>query len=261
MARPKIDILLVEDDDADAIRVEVMLRRAEDVSFQVQRAVSLKAALTVMEIRRPHLVLLDLSLSDYQGYDTAVEFARSTDVPFVVLTGNDDLHMAMRCTSLGAQDYVLKSDVQAKPLERTLIMAIKRAANAAAEREMELASRDIVLEDEDKATVSILRPRISRLVEAVEDLEAYIRRNAPRLSDDVEAIFAKHDVDVTIKSLRDTLRIHADREAAQPRKRRISDQALDSVDMVIEKRGGVAFGDAAEAEHNLLDIIHRRDAR
>lgn len=258
MARPDIDVLLVEDDEGDAHRIEVMLRRAEDVRFRVRNAVSLKAALTVIEAARPSVVLLDLSLADYQGYDTVVEFTRQTDVPFVVLTGNDDLQMAMRCVNLGAQDYVLKNDVTAKPLERTLLMAMRRAANAEAHRELERVSRELVMEDNEAATVSLLRPQVSQLVECVEDLENYIRKNAPGLMDDVRSILDKHDADVTIKSLRDTLRLHADRRSE--RARRISDQALKAVDSVINKRKGAEERlSTPEAEANLLDIIARRE--
>jgi len=256
VARPKIEVLLVEDDEADAHRVEVMLRRAEDVNFHVRRAISLKAALTVIQAFPPAVVLLDLSLEDYQGYDTVVEFAKRTNVPFVVLTGNDDLTMAMRCVNLGAQDYVLKNDVQAKPLERTLLMAIRRSANATAHREMERMSRTMVLEDGEAATVSLLRPQVSQIIECIEDLESYIRKNAPGLMDDVRAILDKHQADLTIKSLRDTLRLHADRTSDRPR--RISDQALRAVDSVIDKRRPDSLRPSVpEADADLLDIIAR----
>lgn len=263
--RPEIDVLLVEDDEADAHRVEVMLRRAEDVLFRVRKAVSLRAALTVIEAVRPALVLLDLSLEDFQGYDTVVEYAKQTDVPFLVLTGNDDLTMAMRCVSLGAQDYILKNDIQAKPLERTILMAVKRASNAEVTRELERASRELVMEDDDAATVSMLRPPVSRLIETIEDLENYVRKNSPGLLDDVRSILDKHDADVTIKELRDTLRLHAD-QSRQRSKRRISGQALRAVDSVIEKRRP-SMGDAetiveavttSEADRQLLDLIQKR---
>ena len=269
MGRPQINVLLVEDDEADAHRVEVMLKRAEDVRFRVRKAVSLKAALIVVESEQTDVVLLDLSLSDYQGYDTVVEFARQTDVPFVVLTGNDDLTMAMRCVGLGAQDYVLKDDVTAKPLERTVLMAVKRDSNQRASRNLEMASREMMFGDDEKATVSLLRPQVSQLVETIEDLESYLRKNAPGLMDDVRSILDKHDTDVTLKALRDTLRLHADHESgrgsAGPR-RRISDQALKAVDGVIgkHKRPDDASKTlriaTSEADGDLLDIIHRRES-
>lgn len=259
MPRPLVDLLLVEDDEADAHRIEVMLQRAEDVQFRVRKATSLKAALTVIEATRPDVVLLDLSLEDYQGYDTVVEFAKQTEVPFLVLTGNDDLTMAMRCVNLGAQDYVLKNDVQAKPLERSVLMALRRSVNAKAHRELERASRELVMDDPELATVSLLRPQVSQLIECIEDLESYIRRNAPGLMDDVRAILDKHSADVTIKALRDTLRLHADRTSDRPRSPRISDQAMKAVDSVIGKRRpSVARPSVPEADVDLLDIITRR---
>jgi DNA-binding response OmpR family regulator len=273
MARTQVSVLLVEDDESEAHRVAVMLKRAEDVRFKVQNVVSLKAALMVVDLRRPDIVLLDLSLDDFQGYDTVVEFAKRSNVPFIVLTGNDDLTMAMRCVSLGAQDYVLKGDVRAKPLERTILMALKRASNAQVARELELVSRELVFENDEQATASLLRPQVSQLAEAIEDLEGFIHKNAPGLSADVRSILDKHDVDVTIKALRDTLRLHADLEGERKsdRPRRISHQALKAVDAVIEKRRPVDSSVSAEAGHgppsgpgadrSLLEIITRREQR
>lgn len=260
MPRPVIDVLLVEDDEADAHRIEVMLKRSEDVVFRVKHAVTLKAALTVIGMKPPCVVLLDLSLDDFQGYDTVVEYTKSADVPFVVLTGNDDMQMAMRCVSLGAQDYVLKNDVQAKPLERTILLALRRASNERASMELDQASRAVVFESGDQATVSMLRPKISRMIEVIEDVENYLRKNAPGLMADVRSILDKYDTDVTIKGLRDVLRLHASRSSfPPPRERKISDHALKAVDSVVKKRKPPSVESPADADQNLLDIIRRRE--
>ena len=196
--------------------------------------VSLKAALQVLEIKEFDLVLLDLSLPDSHGYETVTEFAKAADVPFIVLTGNDDMAMAMRTTRLGAQDYLLKTEVQAKPLERALCVAVGKAGSEREKRRRSYETLNQLIPPE-QATVALLQPRISHLMEAVEDLEGYIRINAPNLLEDVLALLDKHKVQETIKEARDILRMKSDQERSTKR-RRISDAAMRVLDSVSEKR-------------------------
>jgi len=261
MGRPQISVLLVEDDEADAHQIQVMLKQAEDVQFSVEVAHSLKAGLQVVEIHPPDIVLLDLSLPDYQGYDTVVEFTRGASVPFVVLTGNEELQMAMRSVDLGAQDYVLKNEIAAKPLERAIIVATRRAYKEQVHRSLEIQSREVVLSDGDKATVSMLRPHISRLVESIEDIVGFLRKNSPGLMPDIRALMDKHGVDVTIKQLRDTLRLDADRD----QRRRISERGMRSLKGILDRR---SLDDDEEEKTPvdvpdavLLEIIERRNTK
>jgi DNA-binding response OmpR family regulator len=261
MARPSIYVLLVEDDSAEAQYVARMLKRAEDVEFAVEHVTSLKSALQVLQMSEPDIVLLDLSLPDSHGYDTVVEFTKHSNVPFIVLTGNDDLQMAMRAVGLGAQDYIIKGEAQAKPLERSVCVAAKRAANERVHRELEHKSRAMVFDEGDQATVSILRPQVSRLVEALEDLKQFLHLNAPGMDQDVKVLLDKYDTDVTVKNVRDTLRLHAD-HAEPVRSKKVSDAAIRAVDSVITKRRvSVAPESPAEADATLLDILSRREGR
>lgn len=267
MARPLIRVLLVEDEQSDADYILRMLKRAEEVTFEVERVVSLKSALQVIELEAPDIALLDLSLPDSHGYDTVVEFVKhlDEDVPFVVLTGNDDMSMAMRCVGLGAQDYILKNEIQPKPLERALIVVARRNEKARTRRQLEHKSREMVFDNKDHATVSMIRAPVSQLLEAFEDLRRYLDVNAPNLQADVQTLLGKYDVDSTVQVIRDTLRLHADRKSQRPgaRPKQISDAALKAVDSVIGRRAkrlSSIPADAAEADAMLLDIMKRREA-
>jgi len=262
--RLALSVLLVEDDDGEAIYVEKMLKRAEEADFKVRRAVSLKAALMVVEAVRPDLVLLDLSLPDVHGYETATEFSKATDVPFIVLTGNDDIQMAMRTTALGAQDYLIKGEVQAKPLERAILMAVRRHARQSVQRKRTHETIASLIPD-DKATVAMLQPRVSHLVEAVEDLENYLRANAPGLLGDVEALMDKHEVPSTIKEIRDLLRFAEQEEGerkGRPARRSLSDAALQVMDSVSQKRPMASKSPKSweEAEQIWEDVISKGEA-
>lgn len=267
MPRPTIRVLLVEDEQSDADYILRMLKRAEEATFLVDRVVSLKSALQVVEMDAPDIVLLDLSLPDSHGYDTVVEFVKhiDEDVPFVVLTGNDDMGMAMRCVGLGAQDYILKNEIQPKPLERALVVIARRNEKARTRRELDHKSRELVFDNKDHATVSMIRAPVSQLLEAFDDLRRYLEVNAPKLGPDIQSLLGKYDTDSIIQAIRDTLRLHADRKSQRPgaRPRQISDAALRAVDSVIERRAKHRHSvpaDAAEADATLLDIMKRREA-
>lgn len=231
--KPSIAVLLVEDDEAEAVYIQKMLKQAEEARFEVRHVVTLKAALTLIDAVRPDIVLLDLSLPDYHGYDTAMEFSKHCNVPFIVLTGNDDMQMAMRTTGLGAQDYLIKGEVQAKPLERAILTSLRRDAQRSRERRRTHQSMAQVIPP-DKATVAMMIPRVSNLLEAFEDMENFLRNNAPGLNEDVQALLLKHEVPSTIKELRDMIRM--DDEMNRPRPRRsISDAAMEIMDSVEKK--------------------------
>ncbi|MEO5344950.1 MAG: cyclic nucleotide-binding domain-containing protein [Magnetococcus sp. YQC-9] len=71
------------------------------------------------------LLLLDLNLSDSQGYEqTFVRMqAMAFDTPIIVFTGMDDDDQAIKAVEDGAQDYLIKGQVN----RRTLVRAIQHA--------------------------------------------------------------------------------------------------------------------------------------
>ena len=74
------------------------------------------------------VVLLDLNLPDSQGFDTFHRVhAAAGDLPIVLLTGVDDDEMGLRLVQEGAQDYLVKKQVNRDSLARALRYAIERA--------------------------------------------------------------------------------------------------------------------------------------
>jgi serine phosphatase RsbU (regulator of sigma subunit) len=131
-------LLLVEDDDGDAFLVTELLDSA-GAEADVTRA------RTVAEARRllqrgpePDCVLLDLGLPDATGLDalTAIrETARS--VALVVLTGDVDRARGLAAVAAGAQDYLVKSQVDEDRLDRSVRYAVERC-------HAEIASRSLL---------------------------------------------------------------------------------------------------------------------
>jgi diguanylate cyclase len=123
----KPQLLLVEDNPGDALLVQTMLRAALDDSFELIQAIRLDQACRELEERGVACVLLDLSLPDAHGLDAVTRIrSAAPDVPIVVLTGLDDEDMGLAAVQGGAQDYLIKGQVDPGLISRSIRYAIER---------------------------------------------------------------------------------------------------------------------------------------
>jgi two-component system, cell cycle response regulator len=121
-----IRTLLVEDDDTYARLVTAVLNEQAN-SFLVEHVDRVSHAIELLDERRFDVVLLDLSLPDGSGLDTLFRAAEhSHGVPLVVISGTDDEHLAVQAVKIGAQDYLIKGEVENGILPRSLRYAIER---------------------------------------------------------------------------------------------------------------------------------------
>jgi DNA-binding response OmpR family regulator len=104
-------ILLVEDDDGLA---NVYMMRLEVEGFEVRRVSNGEEALTVVLEYRPNLVLLDVMMPEVDGFDV-LDILRNTpqtgDLKIIVLTALSQDTDRQRAKDLGADDYLVKSQV------------------------------------------------------------------------------------------------------------------------------------------------------
>ncbi len=127
MPENEIQVLLVEDNPLHARMLRGFLDEIRTPRFPVAHEDNLTAGLNRAEEQRFDVVLLDLVLPDSQGLDTFLRWkARAPHVPVVVLTGLDDMGLATRAVENGAQDYLLKSQINGALLSRSLRYAVER---------------------------------------------------------------------------------------------------------------------------------------
>ena len=122
-----IRVLLIEDQQPDAVLLEYTLTEAAPGRFTVTRADRLAMALELLRRQPFDVILADLGLPDSQGADTFVRLRQQANhLPIIVLTGFDDEHMAVATVQAGAQDYLVKGRVPGDLLVRALQYAIER---------------------------------------------------------------------------------------------------------------------------------------
>ncbi|GGK96187.1 serine/threonine phosphatase [Mangrovihabitans endophyticus] len=138
-APERLRVLLVEDDEGDAFLVRELLSEA-GAPFDLVVATSLSGARPLM--RGVHCVLLDLGLPDAEGIDGLRRFLSIAGSAAVcVLTGRSDEHLGVAAVAEGAQDYLVKGQVDGVLLVRALRYAVERKRadeNARRLREVEL---------------------------------------------------------------------------------------------------------------------------
>ena len=127
MEECSIRILLIEDNPGDARLVKEMLAEGDPGSFYLSHAERLSEGLTRLKEDDFQVVLLDLSLPDAQGLDTVSQVcAQAPHVPAVVLTGLDDETLAIRAVQEGAQDYLVKGQMDYHLLKKSIRYGIER---------------------------------------------------------------------------------------------------------------------------------------
>ncbi|OJF11037.1 PP2C family protein-serine/threonine phosphatase [Couchioplanes caeruleus] len=139
VAPERLRILLVEDDEGDAFLVRELLAEA-GASFDLRIATTLREARDMM--RGVQCVLLDLGLPDAEGIDGLRKLlALAGSAAVCVLTGRSDEHLGVQAVAEGAQDYLVKGQVDGVLLVRALRYAVERKRadeNAQRLREAEL---------------------------------------------------------------------------------------------------------------------------
>ena len=123
--RPQV--LLVEDNPGDARMIWEMLAEVKGAQFDLKYADRLSTGLERLATGGIDVILLDLSLPDSGGLDTfAKVYAQAPQVPIIVLTGLDDEALAVEAVRGGAQDYLVKGQVNGNLLVRAIRYAIER---------------------------------------------------------------------------------------------------------------------------------------
>jgi signal transduction histidine kinase len=126
-AQKTIRLLIVEDDEGDAEYLRWALRDLPGHRFEVEWSQRLAGGLLMLSRNSVDVVLLDLNLPDSTGLKTLDQVhASSPRVPIVVLTGLNDEEAAVTALRHGAQDYLIKGQIDNSTLGRVIRYAIGR---------------------------------------------------------------------------------------------------------------------------------------
>lgn len=132
MEEKLIRILIVEDNPGDARLIQEFLKDAKAVQFDTVHVERLADAIGKLDDEHFDVPLLDLRLPDSQGIGTFDRIhEKAPRIPVVVLTGLVDETIAVSAVTHGAQDYLVKGQVDGDDLARSIRYAIARQSTQA----------------------------------------------------------------------------------------------------------------------------------
>ncbi|BCL38693.1 hybrid sensor histidine kinase/response regulator [Nostoc sp. MS1] len=127
MVGHSVRILLIEDSLAEARLLQEYLHQAESKQFVLVHVKRLQEALNELRQNSYDVILLDLTLPDSQGLSSLpLLIACAPSIPIVVLTNTNDEDLAIAAVRQGAQDYLVKRQVNVNVLVRAVCYAIER---------------------------------------------------------------------------------------------------------------------------------------
>ena len=154
MRSEKLNILLVEDNPADADLIQETLKEITQPQPNLSHVSRLIEAKQQLASGHFDVILLDLSLPDSFGLETVKQAHQFADhLPIIILTGNEDSTVALNAVQLGAQDYLVKGWTDSALLMRTITYAIERKRSQEALRRSEKRFRTVIEENGDGIVV------------------------------------------------------------------------------------------------------------
>jgi diguanylate cyclase (GGDEF)-like protein len=127
MSDNTVRVMLIEDNKLDADLVRGMLKEARKAEFIVEARDTLAKGLERLAKGNIDIVLLDLTLPDSVGLDTFGRVhAHAPLTPVVVITSSADENQAVMAFQKGAQEYLIKEQLNVELLSKSIRYAIER---------------------------------------------------------------------------------------------------------------------------------------
>ena len=127
LSSKSINVLLIEDSREDAVLIEKALSQTSVIACSVVKAVTINSALGIIAESEFDIVLLDISLPDTSGMEGLEAIhTLAPKLPVIVLTEYADEELVLAAIEKGAQDYMLKDQVNVQAIKRSIQFAIQR---------------------------------------------------------------------------------------------------------------------------------------
>ncbi|MFW6333877.1 MAG: PAS domain S-box protein [Desulfosalsimonas sp.] len=128
LSMDSMTILLIEDNEDDAVfLMELLAQTDPSEKFRLIHCRSLSDGLSESDGTHADMILLDLGLPECSGLESLHRvLAVYTEIPIVVLSGLADKSTAIEAMREGAQDYLVKGQIQSESLWRCIHYAFER---------------------------------------------------------------------------------------------------------------------------------------
>ncbi len=123
----KVEILLFEYNPGEVCLIEEMLDGLADFLYELKNVETLNEGLSLLNERPFDVILSDLSLPDSDGINTFFDiYARNSRIPIIIFTASKDEKIGIDAVKKGAQDHLVKGQVDGRSLKRSIQYSIER---------------------------------------------------------------------------------------------------------------------------------------
>ncbi|MDQ6902675.1 MAG: response regulator [Bacteroidota bacterium] len=120
------NIAIIEDNQGDFILIKDYLEEQIE-SPLIHQIKNFKEAEQILKSKNFDVILLDLTLPDSGGQKLITDILKiAGDCPVIILTGYGDIEFSIKSLSLGVADYLLKDDINATSLYKSIIYCLER---------------------------------------------------------------------------------------------------------------------------------------
>lgn len=119
-------ILLIEDDD---LLLELYGIALASGGYEILKANNGLTGLDLIKSQRPDLVLLDLAMPSFSGFQVLEELKqRKNRTPIIIISNNDDPRAIRKCRDLGAVEYIVKAQTNLEQIKDIVKRTLKTVA-------------------------------------------------------------------------------------------------------------------------------------
>ena len=148
-----IRVLVIEDNEDDLFILKERLSEA-NLSVSLEWADRVEKGIAVLSAKKIDVVLLDLDLPDSRGFETFTRVSRKAPLQaIIVLTGHTDEELGIQAISSGAQDYLVKGQIESRQLIRSIQYSLERKRSEEALRISESQVRRMIEKNGDALLV------------------------------------------------------------------------------------------------------------
>jgi PAS domain S-box-containing protein len=171
-------VLLIDDDPDDFLLTSDYLNDIPNRKFDITWSGSYNDALQKLKSRSHDIYIVDFLLGAKTGLDLLHASAElDFQEPFIILTGKGDQKVDEEAMKLGAVDYLIKGELNAEVLERSIRYALDRANTLKALRESEKKYRTIFERSQDIIFLISPSGRVIEINRSVEEMLGYTPEN------------------------------------------------------------------------------------
>ncbi|MGE0609704.1 MAG: response regulator, partial [Pirellulales bacterium] len=126
-----VNVLLIEDDEDDFVLTKDLFAELPDGAYHLDRVADYPSALHALDHCDHHLYLVDYRLGSHTGLELVVEaIKRGCNKPMIMLTGQSEREFDLQAMRAGAVDYLIKDQLTAGMLERSMRYALRHSQQA-----------------------------------------------------------------------------------------------------------------------------------